>query len=70
MYNASEVRLRWEPKSPVAMGPDQHLTEYVLTNFFTNESMINADMRDLRHGAFGKFLFAILRGKKWNLTSK
>lgn len=52
MYNGSEVKLHWEPKSPVTMGPDQHLTEYVLMNTFTNETMINADLSDLRHGAF------------------
>lgn len=52
MYNGSEVKLHWENKSPVTMGPDQHLTEYVLSNIFTNETMINADLSDLRHGAF------------------
>lgn len=51
MYNGSDVSLHWEPKSPVTMGPDQHLTEYVLLNTFTNETMINADLNDLRHGA-------------------
>lgn len=52
MYNGSNVRLHWEPKSPVTMGPDQHITEYVLVRTFVNETMINADLNDLRHGAF------------------
>lgn len=34
------------------MGPDQHITEYVLIKTFTNETLINADLNDLRHGAF------------------
>lgn len=34
------------------MSPDQHITEYVLIKTFTNETMINADLNDLRHGAF------------------
>jgi Neurotransmitter-gated ion-channel ligand binding domain len=52
MYNASQVRLHWEARNPVTMGPDQHLTEYVLMKTFTNETMVNADLKDLRHGAF------------------
>jgi Neurotransmitter-gated ion-channel transmembrane region len=52
MYNGSDVKLHWETKSPVTMGPDQHLTEYILSNIFTNETLINADLSDLRHGAF------------------
>lgn len=52
MYNTSEVILHWEPKSPVTMGPDQHLTEYILLKYFSNETLVNADMTDLRHGAF------------------
>ncbi|XP_070496885.1 pH-sensitive chloride channel 2-like isoform X2 [Chironomus tepperi] len=52
MYNGSQVKLHWEPKSPITLGPDQHLTEYVLMKTFTNETMINADLSDLRHGAF------------------
>ncbi|CAO1348804.1 unnamed protein product [Diamesa hyperborea] len=52
MYNGSEVQLHWEANSPVTLGPDQHLTEYQLTRFFTNETMVNADLSDLRHGAF------------------
>lgn len=30
----------------------QHITEYVLIKTFTNETLINADLNDLRHGAF------------------
>ncbi|KAG5676858.1 hypothetical protein PVAND_006665 [Polypedilum vanderplanki] len=52
MYNGSQVQLHWESKSPLVMGPDQHITEYVLMKTYTNETMINADLRDLRHGAF------------------
>lgn len=52
MYNGSDLKLHWEARSPVTMGPDQHLTEYELMSTFTNETMINADLSDLRHGAF------------------
>lgn len=55
MFNTSELELRWEPKSPVTLAPELHLTEYVLLNQWTNETVINADLKDLRHGAFGKF---------------
>lgn len=56
MYNASEVILSWEQKSPVTLAPELHLTEYVLLDMFTNETLINADLSDLRHGAFGNIL--------------
>ncbi|GAB0091713.1 pH-sensitive chloride channel 2 [Sergentomyia squamirostris] len=52
MYNTSELVLHWEQKSPVTLAPELHLTEYVMLNMWTNETMINADLSDLRHGAF------------------
>lgn len=52
MYNSSELLLHWEKKEPVAFNPKMHLTEYALQNVWTNESIINADLEDLRHGAF------------------
>jgi hypothetical protein len=52
MYNSSQVQLHWEKKSPLTLGPDKILTEYVLTKIFTNETLIIADEHDLRHGAF------------------
>lgn len=52
MYNSSEVRLHWETKTPVTMSSAQHLTEYQIINIFTNETVVNADLNDLRHGAF------------------
>lgn len=52
MYNASEIYLHWEPGSPVNLAPELHLTEYVLLRLYTNESLIMADLNDLRHGAF------------------
>lgn len=52
MYNASELVLHWEPRSPITVAPELHLTEYVLVRKWTNESIINADLSDLRHGAF------------------
>lgn len=57
MYNSSELMLRWESKSPVTLAPELHLTEYVLNDMFTNETIINADLSDLRHGAFGLLNF-------------
>lgn len=55
MYNTSELVLHWENKSPVTFAPELHLTEYVVLNMWTNESTVNADLSDLRHGAFGKY---------------
>lgn len=52
MYNQEDLVLKWEKKSPVTLAPELHLTEYVLLSMFTNETMINADLSDLRHGAF------------------
>ncbi|XP_075155662.1 pH-sensitive chloride channel 2-like [Haematobia irritans] len=52
MYNASELRLNWEDNAPVTFDPKMHLTEYALQNAWTNETIINADLDDLRHGAF------------------
>lgn len=54
MYNEADLNLQWEKKSPVTLAPELHLTEYVLLDMFTNETMINADLSDLRHGAFGE----------------
>lgn len=55
MYNITELQLHWENKSPVTLAPELHLTEYVLANMWTNETIVNADLSDLRHGAFGMF---------------
>ncbi|GBP08394.1 Glycine receptor subunit alpha-3 [Eumeta japonica] len=52
MYNTSELLLHWEKKEPIAFNPKMHLTEYALQTVWTNETIINADMEDLRHGAF------------------
>lgn len=52
MYNTSELVLHWEERSPITVAPELHLTEYVLVRQWTNESTINADLSDLRHGAF------------------
>ncbi|XP_031634966.1 glycine receptor subunit alpha-4-like [Contarinia nasturtii] len=52
MYNTSELELHWEENTPITLAPELHLTEYVLLNMWTNVSTINADLRDLRHGAF------------------
>ena len=54
MYNTSELVLHWESKSPIAFDQEMHLTEYQLIKYWNNETVINADMNDLRHGAFGK----------------
>lgn len=52
MYNTSQLVLTWEKKSPVTLAPEFHLAEYVLLNTWYNETVINADLSDLRHGAF------------------
>lgn len=52
MHNTSELVIHWEQKRPITIDPDLHLTEYVLKNVWSNETVINADLKDLRHGAF------------------
>uniref|UniRef100_A0A0A1XSF6 pH-sensitive chloride channel 2 n=1 Tax=Zeugodacus cucurbitae TaxID=28588 RepID=A0A0A1XSF6_ZEUCU len=52
MYNTSELVLHWEQKRPITMDPALHLTEYVLHGAWSNETVVNADLNDLRHGAF------------------
>ncbi len=55
MYNSSDVKLHWEPQSPVTIDrPDEQLTEFALVKSFYNESVVNADLKNLRHGAFSK----------------
>jgi hypothetical protein len=50
MYNRTEIVLHWEKNSPVVMGPNQHLTEYELVEYSSNETMVNADLHNFRHG--------------------
>lgn len=52
MYNSDEMILHWEHISPITMGPNQHLTEYLLMKTFVNESMVKADLNNFRHGDF------------------
>ncbi|XP_053693172.1 pH-sensitive chloride channel 2-like [Sabethes cyaneus] len=52
MYNVGDLILKWEKSTPVTLAPELHLTEYVLLDMFTNETIVNADLSDLRHGAF------------------
>ncbi|KAH8368101.1 hypothetical protein KR084_006949, partial [Drosophila pseudotakahashii] len=52
MYNTSELVLHWEQKRPITYDGALHLTEFVLQRSWSNETVINADLSDLRHGAF------------------
>ncbi|XP_004530542.1 glycine receptor subunit alpha-4 [Ceratitis capitata] len=52
MYNTSELVLHWEQKRPITIDPALHLTEYMLHGAWSNETVVNADLNDLRHGAF------------------
>ncbi|XP_053951411.1 pH-sensitive chloride channel 2 [Anastrepha ludens] len=52
MYNTSELVLHWEQKRPITIDPALHLTEYILNGVWSNETVVNADLNDLRHGAF------------------
>ncbi|KAH8387486.1 hypothetical protein KR093_007311 [Drosophila rubida] len=52
MYNTSELVLHWEQKRPITYDPALHLTEFLLKQSWSNETVINADLSDLRHGAF------------------
>lgn len=60
MYNITELQLHWESKSPVTIAPELHLTEYILASYWTNETVVNADLSDLRHGAFGNIKQCII----------
>lgn len=66
MYNTSEFELHWEERSPITLAPELHLTEYVLLNMWTNETVINADLSDLRHGAFGTYYSFIHTLRNWS----
>ncbi|KAH8292747.1 hypothetical protein KR018_011213 [Drosophila ironensis] len=52
MYNTSELVLHWEQKRPITFDSGLHLTEFLLQRSWYNETVINADLSDLRHGAF------------------
>ncbi|XP_030380971.1 glycine receptor subunit alpha-4 [Scaptodrosophila lebanonensis] len=52
MYNTSEMVLHWEQKRPITYDPALHLTEFLVQHSWSNETTINADLSDLRHGAF------------------
>lgn len=52
MYNTSELVLHWEQKRPITYDAGLHLTEFLLQRSWSNETIINADLSDLRHGAF------------------
>ncbi|XP_018788422.1 PREDICTED: uncharacterized protein LOC108968702 isoform X1 [Bactrocera latifrons] len=52
MYNTSELVLHWEQKRPITLDPALHLTEYMQHGAWSNETVVNADLNDLRHGAF------------------
>uniref|UniRef100_U5EYU4 pH-sensitive chloride channel 2 n=1 Tax=Corethrella appendiculata TaxID=1370023 RepID=U5EYU4_9DIPT len=52
MYNLSQLELHWEETKPLTVAPELHLTEYALLYIFTNETIVNANLSDLRHGAF------------------
>ncbi|KAH8420476.1 hypothetical protein KR009_010796 [Drosophila setifemur] len=52
MYNTSELVLHWEQKRPITFDSGLHLTEFVIQRSWFNETVINADLSDLRHGAF------------------
>lgn len=52
MYNTNQVELHWEDHSPVTMSSEKILTEYTLTKTSTNETVIQSDEINLRHGSF------------------
>lgn len=54
MYNKTEMVLKWEMYSPISFDPEMHLTEYNMQSFWYNETIVNSDGINLRHGSFGK----------------
>lgn len=39
-YNASNLILKWEPENPVAIAPNLHLTEFVLDEMWTDNTIV------------------------------
>ena len=68
MYKNSEVKMHWEENSPISLGPNQQLTEYVLKSVVANKTIVTADLSNYRHGDFvGKYSslsFTILLHRK------
>lgn len=65
MYNSSEVQLHWEVDVPVTLAPELHMAEFDLLNSWTNETLVQADWTDPRHGGFSELgLFS------YNLVSR
>ena len=58
MYNTTEMVLKWEEDNPLMLDPDLQLTEYSLTNFWTNESeggySFEQDMVEVGMDRFGR----------------
>lgn len=52
MYNKTEMVLKWESYSPISFDPEMHLTEYNMQGFWYNETIVNSDGINLRHGSF------------------
>lgn len=52
MYNSSELVLHWEEASPITISPHLRLTEYKFMGTWTNETVVLADLSNLRHGSF------------------
>lgn len=57
MYNSSEVQLHWEHDIPVTLAPELHMAEFDLLHSWTNETLVQADWTDPRHGGFSEFQF-------------
>ena len=45
-YNTSELVLKWEPKDPVIINKDLHLTEYKLIKTWENSSVVSYENSD------------------------
>ncbi|KAH8342330.1 hypothetical protein KR059_002069, partial [Drosophila kikkawai] len=52
MYNTSDLVLEWEKSNPISFDPEMRLTEYNMAQYWHNETLVMADDRNLRHGAF------------------
>lgn len=52
IYNTTNVKLHWEPKSPLTMGPERILTEYTTMKIKLTETEIDSMNSGFQYGDF------------------
>lgn len=52
LYNSTQMVLHWEENSPIVINPNMRLAEYTIENSWSNETVIDTNYNNYRHGAF------------------